>query len=208
MVYAMDDFARRLTSAMTARGIGVRALARRVHCDPALISRLAAGKQSPSPKIASLLDDVLGAAGTLARTEPGHLLPDRAETGPGDEIAAIEVTRRTYTTDVGDVTVGRLEQAVDDLALAYPRTPPADLLGRVRGYLDYTSGLFDRRVTLGEHRRILVSTGWLSLLSATCLIDLRRSVRRTPTSGPPRSFPGRPGTRRSRRGASKRRLGS
>ena len=36
MVYAMDDFAQGLTAAMTARGIGVRALARRVHCDPAL----------------------------------------------------------------------------------------------------------------------------------------------------------------------------
>jgi len=73
-----------------------------------------------------------------------------------------------------EITVGRREQAVDDLALAYPRTPPADLLARVRGYLDYTSGLLDGRVTLGEHRRILVSAGWLSLLSATCLIDLRR----------------------------------
>ena len=174
MVYAMDDFARRLTAAMTARGIGVRALARRVHCDPALISRLAAGKQSPSPKIVSLLDDVLGTSGKLARTEPGHPLPDRPEPGLDGEIAAIEITRRTQTTDVGEITVGRLEQAVDELALAYPRTPPADLLGRVRGYLDYISGLLDGRVTLGEHRRILLSTGWLSLLSATCLIDLRR----------------------------------
>ena len=75
MVYAMDDFARRFTAAMTARGIGVRTLARRVHCDPALVSRLAAGKQSPSPKIASFPDDVLGAGGTLARRGPGQPLP-------------------------------------------------------------------------------------------------------------------------------------
>ena len=173
--YAMDDFARRLTAAMTARGIGVRALARRVHCDRALISRLAAGKQNPSPKIAGLLDNVLGTGGTLARGNPGHPAgPGRPEAGLDDEIAAIEISRRTHSSDVGEVTVGRLEQAVNDLALAYPRTPPADLLAQIRGYLDYTSGLLDDRVTLGEHRRLLVSTGWLSLLSATCLIDLRR----------------------------------
>lgn len=171
----MDDFAERLTAAMAARGLGVRALARRVHYDPGLISRLANGRQHPSPKIAALLDDVLGTGGTLTRSRPSAApSAGRPEAGPDDEIAAIEISRRAHTSDVGDVAVGRLEQAVDDLALAYPRTPPGELLARLRGYLDYTSGLLGGRVTLGEHRRLLVSTGWLSLLSATCLIDLRR----------------------------------
>jgi transcriptional regulator with XRE-family HTH domain len=173
MVYAMDDFAGRLTAAMAARGVGVRALARRVHCDPALISRLASGKQNPSPKIAALLDDALGTGGTLAASEHTATAA-RPDPGLDDEIAAIEISRRASSTDVGEVTVGRLEQAVDDLAVAYPHTSPAVLLRRVRGYLDYTSGLLDGRLTLGEHRRLLVSTAWLSLLSATSLIDLRR----------------------------------
>ena len=175
MVYAMDDFAGRLTAAMTARGIGVRALARRIHCDPALISRLAAGKQNPSPKIAQLLDDALGTGGTL----PGSplLTPPAAaqpEVALEDELAAIEVSRRASSTSVGEVTVGRLEQAVNDLAVSYPHLAPGVLLQRVRGYLDYATGLLDGKVTLGEHRRLLVTTGWLSLLSATCLIDLRK----------------------------------
>ena len=88
----MDDFAELLTAAMGARGLGVRALARRVHCDPGLISRLASGKQSPSPKIAELLDDVLGAGGTLAgsrrSTPPAAVEP---EVALDDELAAIEV---------------------------------------------------------------------------------------------------------------------
>lgn len=169
----MDDFAARLTAAMEARPIGVRALARRVHCDPGLISRLANGKQNPSPKMAALLDDALGAGGTLIGSPR---TTTAAPPGPGldDEIAAIEISRRTSATDVGEVTVGRLEQAVDDLAVAYPHVAPAMLLQRARGYLDYTSGLLNGQVTLTEHRRLLVSTGWLSLLSATCLIDLRR----------------------------------
>lgn len=175
MVYAMDDFAGRLTAAMTARGIGVRALARRIHCDPALISRLAAGKQNPSPKIAQLLDDALGTGGTLSGSPPST--PPAAaqpEVALDDELAAIELSRRASSTSVGEVTVGRLEQAIDDLAVSYPHLAPGVLLQRVRGYLDYTTGLLDGKVTLGEHRRLLVTTGWLSLLSATCLIDLRK----------------------------------
>ena len=175
MVYAMDDFAERLTAAMAARRLGVRALARRVHCDPALISRLAAGKQNPSPKIAALLDEELVAGGTLTgspRSTP------RAAAGPepglDDELAAIEISRRASSTSVGEATVGRLEQAVDDLAVSYSHLTPGVLLRRVRGYLDYATGLIDGKVTLGEHQRLLVTTGWLSLLSATCLIDLRR----------------------------------
>ncbi|MGI8451150.1 MAG: helix-turn-helix domain-containing protein [Streptosporangiaceae bacterium] len=169
----MDDFAGRLTAAMAARGIGVRALARRVHCDPGLISRLAAGKQNPSPKIAELLDDALGTGGTLTGS-PLSTPPAAARPVPGlDELAAIEISRRASSTSVGELTVGRLEQAVDDLAVSYPHLGPGVLLQRVRGYLDYATGLLDGKVTLGEHRRLLVTTGWLSLLSATCLIDLR-----------------------------------
>ena len=68
----------------------------------------------------------------------------------------------------------RLELAVDELATAYPGTPPAELNSRVRGYLGYTRRLLDGRMTLAEHRRLLVVAGWLSLLAATTLIDLHR----------------------------------
>jgi tetratricopeptide (TPR) repeat protein len=70
--------------------------------------------------------------------------------------------------------VERLELAVDELATAYPGTPPGELLGRVRAYLGYVGTLLDGRITLAEHRRLLIAGGWLSLLAATTLIDLRR----------------------------------
>src|SRR5580693_4325704 len=126
MVWAMDNFAGRLDAAMAARNIGVRALARRVHCDPGLISRLRSGRQQPSPNIARLLDEELGAAGALAtadRSTPAH--PDSVA---DDEIAAIEVVRRAAASDVGEATVGELERTTDAMALAYPRTPPDQLL--------------------------------------------------------------------------------
>ena len=63
---------------------------------------------------------------------------------------------------------------MDDLATAYPGTPSAVLLVRVRGYLGHVTRLLDAKTTLAEHRRLLVVGGWLSLLAATTLIDLHR----------------------------------
>jgi hypothetical protein len=86
----------------------------------------------------------------------------------------MELVQRAAVSDVGDGTCERLELAVDDLATAYPRTAPGDLLARVRTHLGYTTRLLDGRATLAQRRRLLVSGGWLSLLAATCLIDLHQ----------------------------------
>lgn len=172
MVEAMDDFAGKLAGAMAARNIGVRALARHVHCDPALISRLRSGTQRPSQNVARLLDETLGQGGALAAANLAS--PSHPDAVADDEIAAIEVTRRATATDVGETTVTELERVTDDMALAYPRTPPDQLLRRVRAHLAYASGLLGSRTTLSEHRRLLVTSGWLTLLASTCLIDLRR----------------------------------
>lgn len=97
--------------------------------------------------------------------------------GPPDDTAnevaeALELTRRATASDVGVATLDQLELAVDDLAIGYPRTPPAALLERVREHLRYVVQLLDGRVTLREHRRLLVAGGWLSLLAATSAIDI------------------------------------
>ncbi|MGH3389290.1 MAG: hypothetical protein ACRDOO_10480 [Actinomadura sp.] len=91
-----------------------------------------------------------------------------------DEIHAMEFARRVAASEVGPETLRQLEIAVDDLAVAYPGTPPADLLRRVRRHLSYVEQLLDARKTLAEHRRLLVVGGWLSLLAATCHTDLQQ----------------------------------
>ncbi|MFI6031383.1 helix-turn-helix domain-containing protein [Amycolatopsis magusensis] len=96
-----------------------------------------------------------------------------------DETAALELIRRVNASDVGDETLTRLEAVVDDLAIAYSVTPPAELLVRVRQYLTYVMGLMDARKTLAEHRRLLVIGGWLSLLAATVHIDLKQPAAAT-----------------------------
>jgi tetratricopeptide (TPR) repeat protein len=96
-----------------------------------------------------------------------------------DEVAAIDLARRVAASDVGDATLTQLELAFDELARAYPVTPPADLLGRLRQHLAYVNTLFDGRMTLHEQRRLIVVGGWLSLLAATVHVDLGQSSAAT-----------------------------
>jgi transcriptional regulator with XRE-family HTH domain len=176
----MSDFAAELARLMAARGLGVRELARMVPCNPGHISNLRRGKARPSPELAETLDERLAAGGTLRGLAPDRppsrhqLAPARDDSAIADEIAALDLVRQTEASQVGSGSVERLELAVDDLATAYPSTPSAVLLDRVRGYLGYVTRLLDAKATLAEHRRLLVVGGWLSLLAATTLIDLHR----------------------------------
>jgi transcriptional regulator with XRE-family HTH domain len=175
----MNDFGTELARLMTARGVGVRELARMVPCNPGHISNLRSGKARPSAELAETLDERLAADGTLRalalqpaprRCQPAAARDDSA----ADEIAALDLVRQAEASQVGSGTVEWLELAVDDLATAYPGTPAAVLLDRVRGYLGHVTRLLDAKATLAEHRRLLVVGGWLSLLAATTLIDLHR----------------------------------
>jgi hypothetical protein len=166
----MESFAARLAVLMAGRGLGVRALARLVPCNHALISRYLNGRQLPSPGVAARLDALLGAGGELAALAAAR--PADTVVAGDDEIAALELTRRATASEVGAATVEQIEQAVDDLAVSYHGTPPAQLLARVRAHLGYVTSLVERRTTFAEHGRLLVAGGWLSLLAATCLIDL------------------------------------
>jgi tetratricopeptide (TPR) repeat protein len=154
-------------------------LARTVPCNPGHISNLRSGKARPSPELAEILDERLEAGGMLAargpkpsvrRTQPAATADD----GVAEEIAALDLARLAELSEVGTGTIERLELAVDELATAYPGTAPAELNSRVSGYLGYARRLLDGRMTLAEHRRLLVVAGWLSLLAATTLIDLHR----------------------------------
>src|SRR5580658_504846 len=174
----MSYFGTELARLMAARGLGVRELARTVPCNPGHISNLRSGKARPSPELAEVLDERLAANGTLralaAQPAPRRHQPAAAPDSATDEIAALDLIRLAGASDAGTGTVERLELAVDELATAYPGTPPAELLDRVRGYLGFVGRLLDARTTLAEHRRLLVVGGWLSLLAATTLIDLHR----------------------------------
>lgn len=96
-----------------------------------------------------------------------------------DAVAAIELARRVAASDVGSGTLTYLELAFDDLAMAYPVTPPAELLVRLRHHLSYVGALMDSRMTLDERKRLIVVGGWLSLLAATVHVDLKQPAAAT-----------------------------
>jgi hypothetical protein len=175
---SMSEFGTELAHLMTARSLGVRELGRLVPCNPGHISNLRNGKASASPELARCLDELLGADGTLTELAVPHRrrTPAGRDVDADDEIAALELGRRAEASDVGSGTVERLTLAMDELATAYPGTPPAELLGRVRAHLAYVGQLMDTRSTLTQHRGLLVVGGWLSLLAATCLIDLHQDA--------------------------------
>lgn len=101
--------------------------------------------------------------------------------GPGvdDETAAVELARRVAASDVGDETLNHLELAFDELAMAYPVTPPVELLSRLRNQLSYVGTLLDGRMTLAQRKRLIVAGGWLSLLAATVHVDLNQPTAAT-----------------------------
>ncbi|MDG4766778.1 helix-turn-helix transcriptional regulator [Solwaraspora sp. WMMD406] len=148
-------------------GLSLRDLATRAHYAKSYLHDLETGRKSPTPEVAGQLDDVLATGGVLT-----SMLTDDGEND------AAELARRVTASDVSTTTITGLEVAVDQLAVAYPVTTPHVLLPLVCRHLTYVTTLVGSgsRMTLDQHRRILVAGGWMSLLTATVLIDLRRRV--------------------------------
>ncbi|MFE0132049.1 helix-turn-helix domain-containing protein [Streptomyces sp. NPDC059037] len=176
----MTEFAARARAALAEEGLSMRRAARALNYDTAYVSRVLSGKQQPSAKLAAGLDRLVGAGGALAalatpRPEAcADDPPPWARGGTDDDLEALELARRVQASDVGSETLDRLEAAFDQLAVDYQTTPPSDLLQDVRRHSAYASKLLDDRKTLSEHRRLLVISGWLSLLAATLHVDLKQ----------------------------------
>jgi transcriptional regulator with XRE-family HTH domain len=161
-------FAATLRRLRAERGLSVRDLGRSAVYGKSYVHDLETGRKNPTRDVARRLDDALGAGGELAA-----MVKDLgAASVDGYEFDAIELARRVAVSDVSAETLDRLEAATDDLAVAYATTPPAELLPRARQHIGYIGRLLDARKTLGQHRRLLVLGGWLTLLGSTVYVDL------------------------------------
>ncbi|MGW6274160.1 helix-turn-helix domain-containing protein [Streptomyces sp. NPDC055060] len=177
----MTEFAARARAALADKGVSIRGAARALNYNPSYVSRVLNGKQLPSPKLAQGLDQLVGADGVLVALASCDARPEGVpsdaswDVGPGsdDDLEALELARRVEASDVGPETLDRLEEAFDGLAVAYQTYRPSALLRDVRRHSAYVTKLLDERKTLGEHRRLLVIGGWLSLLGATLHVDLK-----------------------------------
>jgi hypothetical protein len=90
---------------MTTRGVSLRELARRAHCDPSYLSRVLNGRQPVTPQLAGSVDSALGAGGELARIAAAPVRAGRRDAGSGgavtgaDTEAVREITRAVRGLD-------------------------------------------------------------------------------------------------------------
>jgi hypothetical protein len=110
-----------------------------------------------------------------SESELGIRRPRRSEDDvpePYTDDGLLALATRAEVSEVGAAPVEAAEEVAELLARAYANTPPDALLTEVRRRASEVSALLDRRTTLAQRRRLLVTGGWLALLGATVLVDL------------------------------------
>ena len=75
-------------------------------------------------------------------------------------------------SDLGHGTIDTLGKAAELLCRAYPSASASDLRTRTKQRLAYIARLLGGRCTLGQHRELLVTEGWLALLLDCLHYDL------------------------------------
>lgn len=77
-----------------------------------------------------------------------------------------EVLRRTEMSNINSAALDSIAEGIDQLARAYPYANADYLHTRTRNGLHYVTKQLEGRMTLRQHRELLVHTGWLFLLNA------------------------------------------
>jgi tetratricopeptide (TPR) repeat protein len=81
-------------------------------------------------------------------------------------VDTLELARLAAASDLGPGTVESITESVDLLCRAYPSTPGPVLRERTARRLRQVVELLGRRVSLAQHRELLVQAGWLSRQAA------------------------------------------
>lgn len=181
----MDDrpgWSRRLASEREARqwsqADAINAM--RMHSDKELPSdesllrqwkRWEAGDTQPSAYYKGILAATFG-------TVTAALFPQQGRRDGQSEIVAatgletLDIVSRMQASDVDTATLEALKITADRLASEYPYMPSEQLVIEGRQWLRRVAGMQSSRLTLSQHREILVIAGWLALLVACVEFDL------------------------------------
>ena len=79
--------------------------------------------------------------------------------------------RRTEMSNINSAALESIEQGIDQLARSYPYADADYLHERTRNGLHYVTKQLEGRMTLRQHRELLVDAGWLFLLNACVQYD-------------------------------------
>jgi tetratricopeptide (TPR) repeat protein len=84
-----------------------------------------------------------------------------------------ELARLLDGADIGTGTVDALEEATDLLCRSYPKTPSFELQIRVKKRLGHVIDLLGKRITIDQHRKLLVVAGWMTALLGCIHYDMQ-----------------------------------
>lgn len=104
--------------------------------------------------------------------EASAILPMDALRAEADLYGTMELAQQLQASDVGTGTLEALAEAVDLLCRAYPVVPAATLRDRTQKRLAQVNRLLAGRLSLDQHRELLVITGWLTALLGCVHYDL------------------------------------
>jgi transcriptional regulator with XRE-family HTH domain len=158
-------------------------LARQVPVSQSSLSRYECDRQEVDRDTAARLDELVGANGALLATLPptgtgtltcgdrARISPRRVDE-PDDEFELMELIRRAEQSSIGTDTLAELEATTDLMCRDYSTQDAAVLRRRATAHLRYVLGLLDGRVTLTQHRELLVRAGWDALLLGCVAYDV------------------------------------
>jgi len=86
-------------------------------------------------------------------------------------VDALDVSRHAGASSLAPGTVDQLRQAIDGFTALFPTTPADHLHDEVLGIRRWVGSLIDRKLTLDEHRELIVAAGWLSVLLGLLSFD-------------------------------------
>jgi hypothetical protein len=156
-------------------------VADRLACDEERIRRWESGEvRWPSPPYRRALKDLTGlepaqlgfTPATAAGGQPARIQAADAFRSEAELFDTLDLERMVSVSDLGQGTVETLQEAAELLCRAYPSASAGELRARTKQRLSYISRLLAGRLTLAQHRELLVTAGWLALLLGCVRYDL------------------------------------
>ena len=165
---------------LNATPIGV---AQRLACDEERIRRWEAGEvRWPRTEYRLALTQLTGkepeelgfsqGRQNASRLIEAQVMPIDALRAEADLYGTMQLAQQLQASDVGTGTLEALAEAVDLLCRAYPVVPAGTLRDRTQKRLAQINHLLAGRLTLDQHRELLVITGWLTALLGCVHYDL------------------------------------
>ncbi len=133
-----------------------------------MVGKWETGQKHPSAPYRRLLRRVAEKHGiSLTTPAVGHL-----QLTADERLEVLELARQAESSDLGSGTLETIDRTVDRFCRAYPSASPRLLIPDVGVRLGDLSRLLRGRVTLTQHRALLVAGGWLATLLACLQFDL------------------------------------